>query len=77
MAEQQLNGADVSTGFEQMYSERMTQQMRGDRFGNPAAAPSLLTGLFYRILADGLPRPIAREEPLDRAFHPPPRPEQL
>src|SRR6516164_1792947 len=31
MAEQQLNGADIGTGFKQMDGERMSQRMRRDR----------------------------------------------
>src|SRR5207253_617970 len=47
------------------------------RFGNPTAPPGFLTGLFHRVLADGLPGPITREEPRGRSLHSPPRSEQL
>ena len=32
MAQQQLNGAQIGAGLQQMNGERMAQGMRGDRF---------------------------------------------
>ena len=35
MTQQQLNGAQIGTGLQQMNGERMAQGMRGDRFAEP------------------------------------------
>ena len=61
MAEQQLDGTHVGAGFKEMDGKGVTKQMRSNRFGNAAASMGLLTGLFHRILADGLPWPITGE----------------
>jgi putative transposase len=47
MAEEELNGADVGAGFEQVDGECMPKQMRGDRFGKPAVLiPNILKRQF-------------------------------
>src|SRR5215470_1048722 len=60
-----------------MHGERMSEQVRRNRFGNPTPSSSLLARLFHGVLADGLAWPIAREQPRGRSFHSPPRAEQL
>ena len=55
MAEQELNGSQIRTGFEEMDGEGVSQRMRRDRFGEAGQTMRLLAGCFYRILRD---RPI-------------------
>ena len=43
MAEQQLDGAQVSAGFEQVDGKGMAQRVRGDRLGDASPAPRLFT----------------------------------
>ena len=47
MAEQQLNGAQVSAGFEQVDGKGMAQRVRGDRLGDASPAPRLFTGVLH------------------------------
>ena len=49
MTQQQLNGAHVGAGFEQMCRKCVSKRMRCDRFGNPATSMRLLAGLLYRV----------------------------
>ena len=49
MAEQQLNRADIGSGFQQMHSERVAQRMGGNRLADAGTTASLLAGLFDRI----------------------------
>ena len=67
MAEQQLNGADIGAGFQQMNREGMAQRMRRDRLGEVGAPMCLLTSVFDGISRDRLARVTAREEPVLRA----------
>ena len=52
MAKQQLNGAHVGAGFQQMDSESVSQRMRRDRFGNAAKSLRLLARQFNRVSGD-------------------------
>ena len=64
MTQQQLNGAHVRSGFEQVCCETVPKGMGCDRFGNAATLMRLLAPMLYRRLADMLADLIAREEPL-------------
>ena len=50
MTKQQLNGAHVGAGFQQMNCETVPKGMRCDRFSNPAKLMRLLAGYLYRSL---------------------------
>src|SRR5258708_9342846 len=63
MTEQQLDGAKVGAGFQQMHREGMAQRMRRDRFGETALLTHLSADLLH---GHGRDRPrwrIAREQP--------------
>jgi len=66
MAHQQLDPAHVSTGFQQMRGERMSQRMGCHGFGDAAAPACKLACLAYGIAADGLSGNVARKQPLAR-----------
>src|SRR6266705_2716296 len=72
MAQQQLNGADIGSGLEQMHSEGVPQTVRGSRFGNGTTAAGLLTRLLHGILADVPARNAAWKEPRLGLFYSPP-----
>jgi hypothetical protein len=72
VAQQQLNGADIGSGFEQVNSEGVPQTVRRSHLGNGTTTASFLTGLLYGICADVLARDVARKEPLFGFFHSPP-----
>lgn len=63
MPEQQLDCADVGTGFEQVRRERVTQGMRGDGFADPGSPTRLLARQTYRGRVDGLVGKPPRKEP--------------
>src|SRR5258708_39350155 len=66
MTEEELNGPQISAGFEEMYSECVPKRMRRDRFGETSQTMCLLAGCFYGVLRD---RPIvvnAWEQPFLR-----------
>ena len=67
MTEQQLNGAQIGAGFEQMYREGVAQRMRRDCLGEAGASMCLLTGVFDSLSRDRLTRVTAREQPVLRA----------
>jgi len=45
--EQQLDGAQVSAGFEQMDGERMTQGVRRDGLADPGPVACLSAGMLH------------------------------
>src|SRR6476660_6576702 len=72
MTEQQLNGAHVGAGFQQMDREGVTHRMRRDGFGNAATSLRLLAHQFHRLPLDMAARNITREEPWLGLRDPPP-----
>ncbi len=62
MAEQELNGADVRSGFEQVNGEGVAQSVRGNRLGDAGPEPSLLASAFHGVFGDGPARNVAWEE---------------
>src|SRR5439155_11854185 len=63
VAKQQLNRADIGSGFQQMHGEGVPHRMRADRLANAREASSLLTGKFDHASADWLARDIPFEQP--------------
>jgi len=72
MAEQQLNGADISSGFEQVNSKGVPQTVRCSRLPNGTTTAGFLTRLLHGILADVPARNVAWKEPVSGLFHAPP-----
>ena len=64
MAQQQLNGAHVRSGFEQVGCKTVPKGMRCDRFGNAATLMRLLAGYLHRVAADATVDSITRKKPL-------------
>lgn len=64
MTKQQLNGADVGAGLQQMDSERVSQTMGRDGLGQSGETSRLLAGMPHGIPGDRLTGMIARKEPL-------------
>src|SRR6202035_4723984 len=77
MTQQQLNGAHVRSGFEQVCCKTVPKGMRGDRFGNPATLMRLLAGYLHRVAADATVDSITRKEPLLGPVNWPPGAEDL
>ena len=66
MAEQELNGPQISAGFKEMYSECVPQRMRSDEFRETGQTMCFLAGCLYGVLRD---RPVvmnAWEQPFLR-----------
>ena len=66
MAEQQLDGAQIGAGLQQMDGERMAQGMRGDRLGDAGSLKRLPAGDLNGERRDRLPGPVAWKQPLLR-----------
>ena len=66
MAEQQLNGTNVGSGFQQMHGERVAHRMRADRFTDAGDMAGLLIDTVDSISGDGLTGDITFEKPLFR-----------
>jgi len=64
VTKQQLNGAHVGAGFQQMDSEGVPQTMGRDGLGQSGETARLLAGLPHSVPGDRLTGMIAREEPL-------------
>jgi hypothetical protein len=64
MAEQQLDGADVGTRFQQVDGKGMSQRMRRDRFANATKAMGLLASFRYGVPADMPVGKITGKEPV-------------
>ena len=64
MTKQQLDGAHVGAGFQQMDGEGVAERMRRDRFGNTATLMRLLACLLHGVFADIGTCNVAREQPL-------------
>jgi len=64
MSQQELNGAQVCPGFEQVGCKTVPKRMGRDRFDNAATLMRLLARMLYRRLADMPADLIAREEPV-------------
>ena len=75
MAEQQLNGAHVGPGFEQVHGKRVPQRVRGNRFREAGSPPRLPARLRHGVRADVPVRSGARKQPVAGSCHPPPCPE--
>ena len=72
MAHQQLNGAHVSPGFEEVGCETVPKRMGCDRFGNAASSMGFLAGLTHRLPGNVAAGKITPEEPLLGLFYRPP-----
>ena len=55
MAEQQLDGADIGAGFQQMDREGVPHGMRRDRLADAGELAGLLAGKFDGLLLIGCP----------------------
>jgi hypothetical protein len=64
MTQQELNGAQVGSGFKQVGCKTVSKRMGRDRFDNAATLKCLLTRMLHRRFADMPTNLIAREEPL-------------
>jgi hypothetical protein len=71
VAQQQLDGAKIRTGFQQMGSEAVAQRMRRNLLGQTSSADSIVKGLSQGGAADRLVWVFAWKEP-SRRFLPPP-----
>ena len=72
MAQQQLNGAHVGPGFEQVGCKTVPKRMGCDRFGNPANSMRLLARVLHRRPGNVAADSITWEEPLLGLLHWPP-----
>jgi len=64
VAEQQLDGAQVGAGFQQMDREGVAQRMRGDRLGEAGETVRLAAGVADSVPGDRLAGQVSREQPL-------------
>ena len=64
MAEQELDGAHVGAGLEQMAGERVAQRVGGQALGNAGQAQGSLAGLCDGVAADMAVGTLSREEPV-------------
>jgi len=64
MPEQQLDGAQVSAGFEQMDGKGMAQGVRRDRLADPGPVARMSADILHGSRRDRLSRPVAREQPV-------------
>ena len=71
MAQQQLDGADIRTSFQQMDCERMSKGMRRNRLVNSSDLVSLTAGLFDGVGSHRVPGQFALEEPCLRTHSSP------
>jgi hypothetical protein len=67
MSEQQLDGAQVRAGFEQVDGKGMAQRVRGDRLGDVCPTPRFLTGGLHGEGRDRLIRDVAGKQEILRA----------
>jgi len=72
MAQQQLNGAHVDPGFDQVGRKTVSKRMRCYRFGNSANAMRLLARVVHRLPGDVAADSIPWEEPVLGLLHWPP-----
>ncbi len=72
MTKQDLDGAHVGTGFQQMDGKCVPKGMRCDRFGDIAPLMRPLASLLYGESADVAADSITREEPPFGLVHSPP-----
>jgi hypothetical protein len=70
MAKEQLDGAQVGAGFEQVNREGVAQRMRADGFGDASTQARRSAGMLDGVRGDRLAE-IPREEPLFRPHNPP------
>ena len=61
MTEQQLDGAEIGAGLQQMNGEGVAQGMRRDRFADAALLPHLPAGAIDGEWRDRLAGPVDRE----------------
>ena len=64
MAEQQLDGAQVGAGFQQMDREGVAQRVRGDWLGKPGQPVRLAAGVADGVAGNWLSGQVSREQPL-------------
>src|SRR5580700_6319409 len=64
MAEQQLDGAQIGAGFQQMHREGVAQRMRGNRLADAAQQPHCPAGVFDGGWIDRLAGSSAGKQPL-------------
>ena len=64
MAQQQLDGAHIGAGFQQVCGEGMTQRVRRDGFLNPAVLSRLLASLEHSSAGHRLTADSARKQPV-------------
>ena len=67
MPEQDLDGADVGAGLEQVGGEAVPQGVDGDVLAQPGGAGGLDADPVHRAGGDGAARDVAGEEPVGRA----------
>ena len=67
MSEQQLDGAQIGSGFQQMSGKSVTQTMGSDAFGDAGALTGYLADLLNGAVADRFASLGARKEPEWRA----------
>ena len=72
MTKQDLDGAHVGTGFQQMDGKCVSKRMRCDRFGNMATLMCALASLLYGEPGDVAADSITWEEPPFGLVHSPP-----
>jgi hypothetical protein len=77
MTEQQLDGAQIGSGFQQMHRERVAQCVRGDRLADAAPPRDLPAGQIDGERMDRLTWRSAREQPLPRMGAPPIVPQHI
>lgn len=71
MTEQQLNGPEIGTRFEQVDSKGVTKRMRSNRFGKRRETMRFLARIPNRVPGDRLPRKTPGEQPFLRTRRPP------
>src|ERR1700733_7433765 len=77
MAKQQLDGAQVRSGFKQVDGKGVSQRVRGDRLGDAGPAPRLFTGVLHGKGRDRLIGDVAGKQEILRVDDAPIRSENL
>ena len=54
VSQQQLDGAQVRTGFQHVGREAVAQRVRADPFADAGAESRFMTGVPHRFIGDGL-----------------------
>jgi hypothetical protein len=77
MAEENLNGAEIHSGFQQVSGEGVPQRVRMNRFGDAGALPGFLAGAEDGLARDMRAGFFPGEEPVLRLLPAPVDAEQL